>query len=275
MTLKKKLQTMNSPLVMGILNVTPDSFSDGGKLNDIDAVLRTAECMVKDGVDIFDVGGESTRPGAARVSLAQELERTIPVIESLHKHFDTAISIDTQKTEVMRAAMNAGAIMINDVNALRSEGAVAVAAQTQAVVCIMHMQGNPQNMQDNPNYGDVVADVRAFLQERISICIAAGIDLQNITIDPGFGFGKTMQDNFCLLGSLHRFDDLNVPLLIGVSRKSMFGKLLGRETHERLPGSLAAVLLAAQAGAKILRVHDVKETVDVLKVWQASKEFAQ
>lgn len=255
--------------------MTPDSFSDGGKLNDIDAVLRTAECMVKDGVDIFDVGGESTRPGAAQVSLEQELERTIPVIESLHKHFDTAISIDTQKTEVMRAAMNAGAQMINDVNALRSEGAVAVAAQTQAVVCIMHMQGNPQNMQDNPSYGDVVIDVRTFLEERISACTAAGIDLQNITIDPGFGFGKTMQDNFCLLGSLHRFDDLNVPLLIGVSRKSMFGKLLGRETHERLPGSLAAALLAAQAGAKILRVHDVKETVDVLKVWQASEEFAQ
>lgn len=275
MTLNKKLQTTTVPLVMGILNVTPDSFSDGGKLNDIDTVLRTAENMVSDGVDIFDVGGESTRPGAANVCLAQELERTMPVIECLQQHFDTAISIDTQKPEVMRAAMSAGAVMINDVNALRAEGALTVAAQTDALVCIMHMQGNPQNMQDNPNYSDVVSDVCSFLQQRISACQDAGIELHNITVDPGFGFGKTMQDNFRLLGSLQKFDVLDVPLLIGVSRKSMFGKLLGRDTHKRLPGSLAGALLAAQAGAKILRVHDVKETVDVLKVWQASQEFAQ
>ena len=259
--------------VMGILNVTPDSFSDGGYFSSLDAALTQTQQMITDGASIIDVGGESTRPGAADVSEAEELERVIPVIEAIRSRFDVAISIDTIKAKVMSEAVGAGATMINDVMALRGEGALQTAAELNVPVCLMHMQGTPKTMQQAPNYQNLIQDVTGFLMERVSACEKAGIARSRIVLDPGFGFGKTLDHNLALLAHVKQFVDLGYPLLIGLSRKSMFGQLLNRSVDERLAASLSGVLVSAEQGARIFRVHDVKETVDSLRVWQAVKEI--
>ncbi|MDX1569067.1 MAG: dihydropteroate synthase [Xanthomonadales bacterium] len=254
---------------MGILNVTPDSFSDGGRYDRLEGALAHARAMVAEGAAIIDVGGESTRPGAREVSVEEELGRVIPVIEGLARAVSVPISIDTSKPEVMSAAAAAGAGLINDVNALRAPGALEAAAATDLPVCLMHMQGTPRSMQHAPSYEDVVAEVIQFLVERIRACEAVGISRDRIVIDPGFGFGKTLEHNLALLGRLEAFQDLGCPILIGVSRKSMFGKLLDRDVDERLPGSLAACVIALGKGASIVRAHDVAETQDAVAVFSA------
>jgi dihydropteroate synthase len=256
------------PIVMGVLNVTPDSFSDGGRFDEPSRAAEQAERMVAAGAAIIDVGGESTRPGAAPVPVQVELERVIPVIERLHG-LPAVISIDTRKPEVMRAALGAGAQFVNDVAALRAPGAMAVIATGDAAVCLMHMQGEPGTMQREPRYADVVTEVKAFLAQRVHDCLAAGIARERIVIDPGFGFGKTVQHNLQLLRELRQFAALGVPLLAGLSRKSMIGALTGRGPGERLAGSVALAVLAAQRGARILRAHDVAETADALTMLRA------
>ncbi len=263
---------LSVPRIMGILNVTPDSFSDGGRYDRLDAALYHAERMVVSGADILDVGGESTRPGAQPVSEAEELDRVIPVIEALSARFEKPISIDTSKPAVMREAVVAGADMINDVNALRAEGAVAAAAEAGVPVCLMHMQGEPRTMQRSPRYDDVVTEVRDFLLERARVCEVAGIPRDAIVLDPGFGFGKTLEHNLELLRQLPVLCATGYPVLAGISRKSMVGAITGREVDDRLAGSLAMALLALEGGARILRVHDVAETRDVLRVWVAVRE---
>lgn len=263
------LTTRERPLVMGVLNVTPDSFSDGGRFASRDAALARARRLVADGVDIVDIGGESTRPGAAAVPEAEELDRVLPVIEGLRAESDVAISIDTSKPAVMKAAVAAGATLINDVRALQGEGALQAAAGLDAHVCLMHMQGDPGSMQDDPRYGDVTAEVSAFLAARRDACLEAGIAAERIILDPGFGFGKTVEHNIELLRNLRQLGDLGQPLLVGLSRKSTLGVLTGRPVEERLAASIAAAVLAALNGAAILRVHDVAETVDALKVLEA------
>ena len=254
------------PLVMGIVNVTPDSFSDGGYFLDRSAALQHAEGLVNDGADLLDIGGESTRPGAEPVSEQQEVDRVVPVIEAIRSATDTPISIDSMKPSVMRAAVAAGASMINDVNGLRAEGAVEAVAGLDIPACIMHMQGKPRTMQVKPDYADVVEDVFSFFVERTHACVQAGIRSEHLILDPGFGFGKTLQHNLALLADLERFTELG-PLLIGISRKSMLGQITGRDqTEDRLAASLAAALLSAERGAAIVRVHDVAATVDALKV---------
>jgi dihydropteroate synthase len=258
------------PLVMGIVNVTPDSFSDGGHHASAAAAIAHARQLITDGADILDIGGESTRPGAATVSTQQELDRVLPVIEGL-RDVSVPISIDTWKPEVMRAALVAGASMVNDINALQEEGALNVVAGSGAAVCLMHKQGVPQTMQQQPQYTDVIAEVSVFLRERISAAEAAGIARDRIVIDPGFGFGKTLAHNLDLLCELETFCALGVPVLAGLSRKSMLGAITGRDVNERLAASVAAALLAVQRGAAIVRVHDVRETVDALKILNAVK----
>lgn len=262
-----------SPVVMGILNVTPDSFSDGGQFSNFQRACEHADQMVAQGASFIDIGGESTRPGAAEVSLDEELLRVIPLIEYVAKHHDVWISVDTSKAAVMEAAVNAGANLINDVRALQEEGALEAAAKLQVPVCLMHMQGQPRTMQTSPKYHDVVEDIKRFFESRIQECINAGIKRENIILDPGFGFGKTLSHNYQLLNRLAEFQELGLPLLIGLSRKSMMGNLLNRDTSERLAGSLAGVLLAAQRGGDIFRVHDVPETADVLKVLSATRHY--
>lgn len=264
-----KLLDLSRPRVMGILNVTPDSFSDGGRFSTLDKAIDKARAMVAEGAAIIDVGGESTRPGAVAVDLEEELRRVIPVIEVLARELPIPLSIDTSKPAVMTAAVAAGAGCINDVNALRAPGALDAARAAGVPVCLMHMQGYPRIMQQQPEYQDVVTEVLAFLQERISACEEAGISLSNIIIDPGFGFGKTLEHNLILFRNLHKFSYLSVPLLVGISRKSMLSAIAGGTVDQRLPGSLAAAVLAMQAGAKLLRVHDVGATVNALKVAQA------
>lgn len=254
---------------MGILNTTPDSFSDGGRFDITDHAVKYAQQMISEGADIIDIGGESTRPGAASVSIEEELQRVIPVIEFIRKQSDIAISIDTSKVEVMQAAINAGADMVNDVNALRAEYAIETCAQMNVPVCLMHMQGKPRVMQQQPQYKNVIEDIKQFLQQRVDACVQAGIKKENIILDPGFGFGKTLEHNLSLLKHLDAFSAIGLPLLIGISRKSMLGAILDAEVDERLAGSLAAAVLAYDKGAKIFRVHDVKPTVDALKVCQA------
>jgi dihydropteroate synthase len=256
--------------VMGIVNVTPDSFSDGGEHASLEAAVAHGLKLAGEGADILDVGGESTRPGAAEISVEEELRRVLPVIERLVRETTLPISIDTSKPEVMRAAVEAGAGMVNDVYALRREGALDAAAALGVPVVLMHMQGEPRSMQAAPQYDDVVADVHRFLAERIFAAEMAGIAKKKIVVDPGFGFGKTLEHNLALLAQLERFTELGVPLLAGLSRKKTIGELTGRDDpHERVHGSVAAHLLAAQRGAKILRVHDVAATMDALKVWSA------
>lgn len=261
---------LDRPRVMGIVNVTPDSFSDGGVLDSADSAVAHALRLAGEGADVLDIGGESTRPGAAAVPLDEELRRVIPVIERLARETRLPISIDTSKPEVMRAAVAAGAGMINDVYALRREGAMDAAAELGVPVCLMHMQGEPRSMQDAPQYDDVVAEVHGFFTQRLFACEMAGIAKKNLVIDPGFGFGKDLDHNLRLLANLRRFTELGVPMLAGLSRKGMIGKLTDRDVPgERVAGSVAAALIAAQNGAMILRVHDVSATVDALKVWQA------
>ena len=256
-----------TPCVMGILNVTVDSFFDGGRL-DRDAALVHARRMLADGAAIVDVGGESTRPGAPPVDEAEELRRVLPLVEALASD-GACISIDTMKPAVMRETLAAGASMINDVRALQSAGALAVAAQSGAAVCLMHMQGEPQTMQRAPAYGDVVGEIRAFLQRRAAACIDAGIAADRIVIDPGFGFGKSAAHNLQLLRDLDAIVALGYPVVAGLSRKATLGAITGRDVDDRLAGSIAAALAAAVRGARILRVHDVRETVDALAVWNA------
>jgi dihydropteroate synthase len=262
------------PLVMGIVNVTPDSFSDGGHHASTNAAIAHARQLVADGADILDIGGESTRPGAAAVSTQEELDRVLPVIEGL-RDTSVPISIDTWKPQVMRAALAAGASMVNDINALQEEGGLAAVAGSNAAVCLMHKQGVPQTMQQQPHYTDVIAEVSAFLRERICAAEAAGIARDRIVIDPGFGFGKTLAHNLDLLRELETFCALGVPVLVGLSRKSMLGAITGRDVTERMAASVAVVLLAVQRGAAIVRVHDVRETVDALKIWNAVKGSEQ
>ncbi|PWF62847.1 dihydropteroate synthase [Shewanella sp. BC20] len=268
-----KRLSLASPVVMGILNVTPDSFSDGGKFSSFELACQHADDMVAQGALIIDIGGESTRPGAADVTVEDELARVIPLVEYVAKHHDVWISVDTSKPEVMRQAVNAGAHLINDVRALLEPGALETAAQLNVPICLMHMQGAPRSMQTAPEYQDVVVDVTEFLLERIQACIDAGIPRERLLIDPGFGFGKTLEHNYELLAKLERFEQFELPILIGLSRKSMIGNLLARPTSERLAGSLAGAMIAAQKGAHIIRVHDVPETVDMLKVLQATQAY--
>ena len=258
------------PLVMGILNVTPDSFSDGGRYQGLEFAVERAEQMIKDGVDIIDIGGESTRPGSPSVPIDEELRRVMPAIYAL-RELGYPLSIDTCKPEVMREAIIAGADMINDINGFRAPGAIEAVKDSDCGLCVMHMQGTPQDMQAQPEYVDVVADVIAFLRERIDALLAAGVARERITIDPGFGFGKSVEHNYALLRSINRMEsELGLPVLAGLSRKSMIGAVTGRSVEQRLAGSLAGALAAAAQGARIVRVHDVAETVDALKVWQAA-----
>ncbi len=263
---------LSAPVVMGILNVTPDSFSDGGRFNERDAALRQAEQMLADGAAIIDVGGESTRPGAAPVSEQEELDRVVPIVEALHQQLDALVSLDTSTAAVIRDGAAAGAGLINDVRALRRPGALQAAAASGLPACLMHMQGEPGNMQDNPQYDDVTAEVMAFLQERIAACEAAGITRDRLLVDPGFGFAKSANHNLLLMREMAQLQQLNLPILIGVSRKSLFGKVLGREVNERLPGSLAAAVMCVERGALIVRAHDVQETVDAVRFAHAVRE---
>ena len=265
-----RILKLDVPRVMGIVNVTPDSFSDGGAHFDADAAIAHGLKLAEEGADLLDIGGESTRPGAQEISVEEELRRVIPVIERLARDTALPISIDTSKPEVMRAAVEAGAGMINDVFALRRDGALDAAAALGVPVVLMHMRGEPRTMQDAPDYDDVVGEVHRFLAERIFAAEMAGVARRNIVVDPGFGFGKTTAHNLQLLAQLRRFTELGVPVLAGMSRKKSIGELTGREDpRERVFGSVAAHLIAAQNGAMLLRVHDVAATVDALKVWNA------
>jgi dihydropteroate synthase len=259
--------SLGRPLIMGVVNVTPDSFSDGGRFLDPAAAIAQAHKLVEEGADLIDLGAESSRPGAAAVvSAEEELRRLLPVLQGLR---DLPLSVDTVKPEVMRVALSEGAAMINDINALRAPGALDAVAAADAAVCLMHMQGSPGTMQEHPSYTDVVAEVKAFLQERIDSVCAAGIALERVVIDPGFGFGKTLEHNLELLRRLREFAALGVPLLAGWSRKSSLGKITGKPADDRLAASIAAALIAAQNGAAILRVHDVAATRDALAVLAA------
>jgi dihydropteroate synthase len=264
---------LSSPRIMGILNLTPDSFSDGGHFVDRDAALRHALQMVQDGATLIDVGGESTRPGADAVAEQQELDRVIPVLELLRRELDCWISIDTSKAVVMQEAVRAGADLINDIRALREPNALQVAADSGAAVCLMHMQGQPRTMQQAPDYRDVTLEVVDFLQQRLQACDEAGIPRERICLDPGYGFGKRLEHNYELLGKVAQLHQLSLPLLVGMSRKSMLGQLLQRELDERLAAGLAAHLFALSQGAQILRVHDVKEMADAVRVWQQAAQY--
>ncbi len=257
---------LDCPSVMGVLNVTPDSFSDGGKFISPKAALQQARKMVTAGAEILDVGGESTRPGAYPVGEQEELDRVIPVIESICAEFDVVVSIDTSKPGVMRAAVAAGATMINDVCALQVDGALAAAAELQQPVCLMHMQGQPRSMQAEPQYDDVVDEVTQFLENRVTQCVEAGLGKDLLLVDPGFGFGKTPVHNVELLANLRQLQRIGCPVLIGVSRKSMLGVITGRDVDELIPASIAAAVVAVMHGAQIVRAHDVVETLDALNV---------
>ncbi|CCK77463.1 7,8-dihydropteroate synthase [Oleispira antarctica RB-8] len=257
--------------IMGILNVTPDSFSDGGSHNSLDEALYHAEKMIKQGATLIDVGGESTRPGAVKVSVQEELDRVVPVVEAIHKNLETIISVDTSTPEVITQSAAVGAGLINDVRALQREGALAAAAATDLPVCLMHMQGQPNTMQQAPSYDDVVRDIHVFLAERITACAAVGIGKERLILDPGFGFGKALTHNYQLLNQLETFHQLGLPLLVGISRKTMIGRILqNRPTDKRLIGSIAAAVIAAMKGAAIMRVHDVAETYDALQIVEAT-----
>lgn len=263
------------PAVMGVLNVTPDSFSDGGRFVARDAALREAESMAAAGAAIIDIGGESTRPGAGSVNAQQELDRILPVIEAIRDAVDTPISVDTSKPDVMRAAVAAGAAMINDVRALQADGALQAAIELKRPVCLVHMQGMPRTMQNDPTYNDIVVEVGSFLRQRVAQCRDAGLNQDLIVIDPGFGFGKTRSHNIELLANLRQLQDIGQPLLVGLSRKSMLGELTGRNVDERLPASISAAVLAVMHGAQIIRAHDVAATVDALRVADAVMEAGE
>ena len=260
------------PIVMGILNATPDSFSDGGKFRSTKDAIAIAEVMINAGVDLIDIGGESTRPGAEPVSLQEELDRVLPVIECL-KDCGVPLSIDTYKAETMRQALHAGVDCVNDIWALRQDGAVdAVLENANCGIVLMHMQRDPLTMQFNPEYHDVIVQVKQFLQEQADQLIVKGVNASRIAVDPGFGFGKSLEHNLKMLADFESFSDLDYPVLAGISRKSMIGKITGKETNERVAPSIAAAIMAADRGAKIVRVHDVSETVDALKLWEAVQD---
>jgi dihydropteroate synthase len=261
---KDRRLDLTTPLVMGIVNVTPDSFSDGGQFLDTRKAIEHGQRLAEEGAAILDIGGESTRPGAQPVGVDEELRRVIPVIEGLTKT-GAVLSVDTSKPEVMRAAAAAGAGLINDVYALRLPGALEAAAESGCAICLMHMQGEPRTMQKDPQYGDVVNEVKAFLQARVQSCRAAGVPIERIAIDPGFGFGKTLAHNATLLNGLHALTATGLPVLVGVSRKSMIGKILDKPAAERLYGGLALAVMAVTKGARIVRTHDVAATVDAVK----------
>lgn len=276
----QRILDLSRPQVMGILNVTPDSFSDGGRYEKPEAALLQVRHMLADGAAIIDVGGESTRPGATPVSEQEELDRVIPVVARIAREFDVCISVDTSSPRVIAEAAAAGAHLLNDVRALQRPGAVAAAAATGLPVCLMHMRGEPGNMQAAPRYTDVVAEVMAFLTQRIDAGVAAGISRERLLVDPGFGFGKSYDHNLALLRRLDEFAALGLPVLVGLSRKSMIGQMLAnagvpRPIEARMQGSVAAAVLAARKGAKILRVHDVAATADALAVWAAVEECVQ
>jgi dihydropteroate synthase len=256
------------PLIMGVVNVTPDSFSDGGEFSGTDAAVAHAKRLIDEGADIVDIGGESTRPGAATVALDEERRRVLPVIERLAT-VPVPLSVDTQKPELMREAIAAGAAMVNDINALQAPGALDAVAANDAGVCIMHKQGAPADMQRNPRYDDVVSDIYAFLAQRVQALRAAGVAMERVAVDPGFGFGKTLEHNLQLLRELHRFGAIGAVVLAGISRKAMLGLISGREVGDRLHASVAAAMLAVQQGARIVRVHDVATTRDALAVLTA------
>ena len=267
--------------IMGILNVTPDSFSDGGSYNNLDKALFHAEEMIDQGASLIDVGGESTRPGAAVVTLQEELDRVVPIVEAIHKNLDTIISVDTSTPEVITQSAAVGAGLINDVRALQREGALAAAAATDLPICLMHMQGQPDSMQQAPSYDDVVNDIHGFLSERIKACAVKGINKSRLLLDPGFGFGKTLEHNYQLLNELESFHQFGLPLLVGISRKTMIGQVLqddalqNRPADQRLYGSLAAAVIAAMKGSAIIRVHDVAATFDALQVVAAIQKFSK
>ena len=271
-TANNKTLDLSKPHVMGILNVTPDSFSDGGEFNSLDNALTQAEKMIAAGVSIIDIGGESTRPGAPDVSLCEELERVVPVIQAIRAKYDVWISIDTSKAEVMRQAIAAGADMINDVRSLRESGALDVAAQAGLPICLMHMQGQPRSMQNTPHYNDLMQEVGDFLQERIEACEAVGIQRSQLILDPGFGFGKSLHHNYQMLAHLEAFHQFNLPVLAGMSRKSMLFKLLNKTPAECVAASITCATIAAMKGAQIIRVHDFEETLDALKIVTATFE---
>jgi dihydropteroate synthase len=259
-----------SPLVMGILNVTPDSFSDGGRFQSLEVAFSRAEEMITEGVDMIDVGGESSRPGAPPLPLEEELQRVMPVLYAL-RDLGKPLSLDTYKPAVMREAILAGVDMINDIHGFRAPGALEAVRDSDCALCVMHMQGTPQDMQQQPAYVDVVGEVIAFLRERVDVMVAAGIERERICVDPGFGFGKTLEHNVALLRNIGKIQEaLGLPVLAGVSRKSMIGAITGRPVEQRLAGNLAGALAAIAQGARIVRVHDVVETVDAVKVWQAA-----
>lgn len=257
--------SLERPHVMGILNVTPDSFSDGGHFNQLERAMTHARQMVAEGATLIDIGGESTRPGAPDVSEQEELDRVLPVVEHMVRELDVMISLDTSKATVMREGCAAGAHLINDVRALLEPGALAAAAAADVPVCLMHMQGQPRTMQAEPHYDDLLGEVRAFFDERIAACLTAGIAREQLLLDPGYGFGKTLEHNYQLLAQQESLLDYQLPLLVGMSRKSMIGNLLGRPIDERLAGSLACALIGMQRGARIIRVHDVRATMDALR----------
>ncbi|BEE08189.1 dihydropteroate synthase [Aeromonas dhakensis] len=257
--------SLERPHVMGILNVTPDSFSDGGHFNQLERAMTHARQMVAEGATLIDIGGESTRPGAPDVSEQEELDRVLPVVERMVRELDVMISLDTSKAAVMREGCAAGAHLINDVRALLEPGALAAAAAADVPVCLMHMQGQPRTMQAEPHYDDLLGEVRAFFDERIAACLTAGIAREQLLLDPGYGFGKTLEHNYQLLAQQESLLDYQLPLLVGMSRKSMIGNLLGRPVDERLAGSLACALIGMQRGARIIRVHDVRATMDALR----------
>lgn len=259
--------------IMAVLNITPDSFSDGGRFVGLDAALDQAERLIGEGADVLDVGGESTRPGAEPVPAEEEIARVVPVIEAIAARFDVPISVDTSKPEVMRAAVAAGAGLVNDVYALRAEGALDAVAELKVSVCLMHMQGEPRTMQEAPHYDDVVGEVKRFLADRVLACRMAGIDPKRILIDPGFGFGKSLEHNLALLAQLGQFAGIEAPLLVGLSRKRMIGAITGREVDQRVVGSAAAALLAVERGARIVRVHDVAATRDALMMYEALRPY--
>ena len=264
---------INNVQVMGIINVTPDSFSDGRKFNQIDTALKQVEQMIDNGVNIIDIGGESTRPGAASVSEKDETNRVIPLLKAIKSRFNINVSIDTSKAAVMSEAITYGADVINDVRALLNDGCLDVIKQSDVSVCLMHMQGMPRTMQENPSYNNVIEDILSFFKQRIYCCEQKNIHRDRIILDPGFGFGKTMAHNYQMLAQLALFKKLNLPILVGLSRKSMIGNLLNRNVDQRLAGSLATAIVAVQKGASIIRVHDVAETVDALKILTAVAEY--
>lgn len=262
----------NRPLIMGVINVTPDSFSDGGRYATTEQAIALVTRLIQEGADILDIGGESTRPGSLPVKLDEELSRVIPVIEFAVKQ-NIPVSVDTSKPEVMHAAILAGANLINDINALQAPGALEIVVGSSAMVCLTHMQGRPETMQNAPHYTDVVAEVKMFLQQRIQAALSAGISSERIIIDPGFGFGKTFEHNLTLFRQLAQFSSMNLPVLVGLSRKSMLGAMTGADVNARTYASVAAALLAVGKGAKIVRVHDVKATHDALSVYQSIENY--